>query len=137
MLPVEYEQPAEITCEEYPILLATGRMLYHYCITTRHLKTLMDIRPYELAEIHPEDAEKLGVEEEGFIRVTSRRGSILTRVNITNRVKPGMIFMTFHYKETPTNELTNAAFDPVSKTPEYKVCAVKIEKAESPEEVVS
>ncbi|AFS78674.1 NADP-dependent formate dehydrogenase FdhA [Gottschalkia acidurici 9a] len=136
MLPVEYEPPAELVCEEYPTLLATGRMLYHYCITTRHLETLMKIRPHELAEINPIDAEKLGVKEEEFIRVTSRRGSILTRVTITERVKPGMMFMTFHYKESPVNELTNSAFDPVTKTPEYKITAVKIEKLDDKEEVI-
>lgn len=129
MVPVEYEPPAELVCDEYPVLLATGRMLYHYCITTRHSKTLMDIRPHELAEINPVDAERLGVEEEGFVRVSSRRGSILTRVTITDRVRPGMMFMTFHYMETPINQLTNSAFDPITKTPEYKISAIKVEKA--------
>ena len=87
------------------------------------------------AEINPIDAEKLGVKEEGFIRVTSRRGSILTRVTITERVKPGMMFMTFHYKESPVNELTNAAFDPITKTAEYKISAVRIEKVEEAPEL--
>lgn len=129
MLPVEYEPPAELTCEEYPILLSTGRMLYHYNIMTRHSDSLEKIRPHELAEVHPVDAEKLGLEEGGLIRATSRRGSILTRITITDKVKQGMVFMTFHYKESPVNELTNSAFDPVTKTAEYKVCAMKMEKA--------
>ena len=94
---------------------------------TRHSKKLNDIRPYELAEMNPVDAEKLGVKEEDFVRVTSRRGSITTRVTITERVKPGMMFMTFHYKESPVNELTNSAFDPITKTAEYKISAVKVE----------
>ncbi len=98
---------------------------------TRHSKKLDDIRPHELAEINPVDAEKLGVKEEEFVRVTSRRGSILTRVTITDKVKPGMMFMTFHYKESPVNELTNSAFDPITKTAEYKISAVRVEKAEN------
>ena len=108
-------------------------MLYHYNITTRYSETVDSIRPYELAEIHPVDAEKLGVEEEGFVRVSSRRGSVITRVTITDKVKPGMMFMTFHYRETPTNELTNSAFDPITATGEYKVAAVKIEKVDKEE----
>ncbi|TCS87048.1 formate dehydrogenase major subunit [Keratinibaculum paraultunense] len=128
MIPVEYEEPAELVCDEYPILLSTGRMLYHYNVMTRYLKSLNDIRPYELAEINPIDAEKIGVKEEDFVRVTSRRGSITTRVTITEKVKPGMMFMTFHYKESPVNELTNSAYDPITKTAEYKISAVKVEK---------
>ncbi len=133
IVPVEYREPAELPDEEYPILLSTGRMLYHYNITTRYSETVDSIRPYELAEIHPVDAEKLGVEEEGFVRVSSRRGSVITRVTITDKVKPGMMFMTFHYRETPTNELTNSAFDPITATGEYKVAAVKIEKVDKEE----
>ncbi len=129
MLPVEYEPPAELTCDDYPILLSTGRMLYHYNIMTRHSNTLDTIRPHELAEIHPREAKELGIEENEIVRVTSRRGSILTHVTITDKVKPGMVFMTFHYKESPVNELTNSAADPVTLTAEYKVCAIKVEKA--------
>jgi len=128
MIPVEYEAPAELTNEEYPILLTTGRMLYHYNVSTRYSEKLDAIRPYELADINPVDEERLGLKEEDFIRVTSRRGSIVTRVTITDRVKPGLMFMTFHYKESPVNELTNSAYDPITKTAEYKVSAVKIEK---------
>lgn len=128
MVPVEYEEPNEMVCDEYPILLNTGRMLYHYNIMTRNSETLDAIRPYELAEIHPIDAKKLGLKEEDLAQVTSRRGSIVSRVTITDKVKPGSAFMTFHYKESPVNELTNAAADPITKTAEYKVCAIKIEK---------
>lgn len=128
--PMEYELPAELVDEEYPILLITGRMITHYNVMTRYSEKLDAIRPYELAEINPIDAEKLGLEEEGFMRVTSRRGSIVTRVTITDKVKPGSIFMTFHYKESPVNELTNSAFDPITKTGEYKISAVKLEKVD-------
>lgn len=133
MKAIEYKLPAELVDEEYPILLITGRMITHYNVMTRFSEKLDAIRPYELAEINPVDAERLGLEEEGFMRVSSRRGSVVTRVTITDKVKPGSIFMTFHYRESPVNELTNSAFDPISKTGEYKISAVKIEKVDSME----
>lgn len=125
---IEYKPAAELTCEEYPVLLTTGRMLYHYNIMTRNSDNLNNLRPHELAEINPVDAAKLGVCDGEEIRVTSRRGSIVTRVVVTEKLAPGVMFMTFHYKESPVNELTNSASDPITKTAEYKVCAVKIEK---------
>jgi formate dehydrogenase alpha subunit len=130
MIPVDYELPAELVCKEYPILLTTGRMLFHYNVMTVNSDKLNEMKPYELAEMNEVDAQKLNVENEGFIKVTSRRGSILTRIRITDRVKPGMMFMTFHYKESPVNELTNAAFDPITKTAEYKISAVRVEKVD-------
>jgi formate dehydrogenase alpha subunit len=126
---IEYEAPAELCTDEYPILLSTGRMLYHYNIMTRHSANLESLRPHELAQINPADAQRLDLGEGDAVRVSSRRGSITTRVTVTDVVPPGVVFMTFHYKESPVNELTNAAFDPVTKTAEFKVCAVRIEKA--------
>ena len=126
---IEYEEAAELTNEEYPILLTTGRMLYHYNVSTRNSGTLETLRPHELAEINPADAAGIGVSEGGQMRVSSRRGSLVTRVTVTDRVPPGILFMTFHYRESAVNELTNSAFDPIAKTAEYKVCAVRIEKA--------
>ncbi len=128
MVPVEYEKPAELCDEEYPILLNTGRKLGHYNITTRFSPKLEEINPYELAEVNPEDAKKLGLKELDYARVSSRRGSIITRVTITDRVQPGNMFMTFHFKESPVNELTNDEFDPITLTAEYKISAVKLEK---------
>lgn len=130
MVPVDYEPPAELINKKYPILLNTGRMLYHYNVSTRTSKVLNEIRPYEEAEINPEDALAYGLNKNSVIRVTSRRGSITTRIKITDRVSPGSIFMTFHYKESPVNELTNSASDPITKTAEYKIAAVRIEKEE-------
>jgi len=125
---IEYEAPAELVSDEYPILLTTGRMLYHYNIMTRHSALLEGLRPHELAQINPTDADRLALSEGDMARVTSRRGSITSRVTVTDTVPPGVVFMTFHYKESPVNELTNSAFDPVTKTAEFKVCAVRIEK---------
>jgi formate dehydrogenase major subunit len=126
---IEYEAPAELTNEEYPILLTTGRMLYQYNISTRQSVTLESLAPHELAEINPVDAAVIGVSEGEEMRVSSRRGSVVTRVTVTDRVPAGILFMTFHFWETAVNELTNSAFDPISNTAEFKVCAVKIEKA--------
>jgi predicted molibdopterin-dependent oxidoreductase YjgC len=127
---IPFEPPAELTDDEYPILLTTGRMLYQYNISTRISASLDMLRPHELAQVNPVDAERLGVAEGEMVRVTSRRGSITTRVTVTDRVPVGTVFMTFHYKESPVNELTNAESDPMTKTAEFKVCAVKVEKLE-------
>ena len=128
LLGIEYEAPAELTSQEYPILLTTGRMLYQYNVSTRQSRILDSLAPYELAEINPVDAAAIGVSEGEEMRVSSRRGSVISRVTVTDRVPPGTLFMTFHFRETAVNELTNSAFDPISNTAEYKVCAVKIAK---------
>mgnify|MGYP002756969420 CR=1 FL=1 len=130
LVPAEYKAPGELTCEEYPIVLSTGRMLYHYNVMTRKSDTLNDIRPCELAEINPITAMEYGLEEHDVIEVTSKRGKIWTRVTITDRVKPNMLWMTFHYWESPVNEVTNDAYDPMTMTAEYKVAAVNIKKSD-------
>jgi len=125
---IEHTPPAEMPDEEYPYLLSTGRILYHYNVTTQHSSALAAYRPEEMAMVHPADAATLGVRTGDKVRVTSRRGSVETKVDVTDKVLTGMIWMSFHYKDTKTNELTVDAFDPVSKTGEYKVAAVQIEK---------
>jgi formate dehydrogenase alpha subunit len=132
---IPFEAPAELTDAEYPMLLTTGRMLYHYNIMTRHSEALDGLRPWELAEINPADAEALGLRSGETVRVSSRRGSITTRFVATDRVPPGIMFMTFHYKESPVNELTNSAYDPVTMTAEFKVCAVRVEGEPEPASV--
>ncbi len=74
-------------------------------------------------------AAELGVKTGDEVAVVSRRGRLVTRVQVTDRVPPGIMFMTYHYKEAPVNILTNAVFDPISKTAEYKVAAVRLEPA--------
>jgi formate dehydrogenase alpha subunit len=125
---IEFQNPAEMPDEEYPFLLNSGRKLEHYCVMTRNSQALEANAPEELAELNPQDAQKLGVENGGKIKVTSRRGELTTKVKVTNRVPEGMLFMTFHYKETPTNVLTNSSYDKVTKTYEYKVCGINISK---------
>ncbi|HEX3015687.1 MAG TPA: molybdopterin dinucleotide binding domain-containing protein, partial [Desulfobacteria bacterium] len=129
---IEYQPPAEGPDEKYPIMLTTGRMLFHYGTSTRNSKALNTYRPEERAEVNPVDAERIGVEDGGFMKVESRRGKLVTKIRITDRVPAGVIFMTHHYLETPTNELTNGAYDKVTKTYEYKVCGVRISKVDKP-----
>ena len=129
-MPATYKEPKELPNEEYPYILNTGRMIYHYNITTRYSKRLNDIRPGELMEINAVDAEELGLHEYDCVRVTSRRGSIRARITITDKVQPGQTFMTLHYRESPVNELTSEHMDPITMTGEYKVAAIKIEKIE-------
>ncbi|MBU1662510.1 MAG: molybdopterin-dependent oxidoreductase, partial [Chloroflexi bacterium] len=127
--PVEHIPPAELPDDEYPILLSTGRVLYHWHggQMTRRSKGLLEIYPQSLIEVNEEDALKLGLNGNKRVRVTSRRGSIEVKALITDRVPPGMVYANFHFPESPVNELTIAALDPIAKIPEYKVCAVKVE----------
>ncbi|NOZ21631.1 MAG: formate dehydrogenase subunit alpha [Planctomycetes bacterium] len=128
---VEFKPPQEETNEEYPYILTTGRMLEHYHTGTmsRRVEGLNALAPHGFVEINPADAEKFGVGPDEKIKVVSRRGEIVPRAKITNRVKPGTVFVPFHFAEAAANVLTIDALDPISKIPEYKVCAVRIEKA--------
>ncbi|HWR40782.1 MAG TPA: formate dehydrogenase subunit alpha [Patescibacteria group bacterium] len=126
---IEHQEPAELPDAEYPFLLTTGRILYHYCITTAgYSKQLTEYRPEERAMLHPDDAKRLIIENEDMITVTSRRGSVQAKAWVTDAVLPGGIWMSFHFQECATNEVTSGAGDKVTKTYEYKVCAVKVEK---------
>jgi len=128
--PVTYKKPAELPDEQYPFYLVTGRILYHYHTGTmsRRVKGLNAIAPCGLLEINPADASKLGIQDGEVVRVSSRRGSITPAVRITDRVAPGVVFISFHYREVAANALTNAVYDPIAGIPEFKVSAVKIEK---------
>lgn len=133
---VDHIEPDELPDKEYPFILNTGRKIGHYNISTRNSLTLNAINPYEACEVNPVDAKKLGLAEEDYVKISSRRGELVTRVNITDNVHPGMIFMTHHFKESPVNVLTNGAHDPISKTAEFKVAAVKMEKIKDRDKVV-
>ena len=126
---IEDVPPAELPDEEYPWLLSTGRVLYHWHggELTRRTKGLMEIYSHPLIELNPEDAQRLGVNGSRRLRVSSRRGVIEADAWVTERVPPGIVFANFHFPEACANELTIMALDPVAKIPEYKVCAVKVE----------
>ncbi len=87
------------------------------------------IYPEALVEINPKDAEKLNVSEGNYLQITSRRGSIKVKAWLTERPSPGVVFVPFHFHEAAVNKLTHGIVDPVAKIPEFKVSAVKIEKA--------
>jgi len=128
--PVEYISPAELPDKEYPFLLTTGRILYHFHTgsLSRRSKPLAGIVPEGFLEMNPQDGERLRIKDNHWVRVSSRRGEIKTKVKLTKRVDKGVVFITFHFAESAANLLTNDALDPVAKIPEYKVAAVKIEK---------
>jgi len=127
--PVENVPPAELPDKDYPMVLSTGRVLYHWHggQMTRRSKGLLEIYPQALIEVNDLDAHKLGLNGKKRVRVSSRRGSIEAEALVTDRVPPGMVYANFHFPEASANELTIAALDPVAKIPEYKVCAVKVE----------
>lgn len=128
--PVDYIPPAELPDEEYPFLLSTGRILYHFHTgsLSRRSKPLNSIVPEGFLEMNPADAESLEIKDGDWISVSSRRGKVKTKVRVTERTDKRAVFMSFHFAESAANFLTNDALDPVAKIPEYKVSAVKIEK---------
>ncbi len=129
LIPVAYLPSAETTSREYPLILTTGRSTFHYHATlSRKVPGLNVLGGGECVEINPTDADELEIEDGETVRVISKRGAVRTKAKISRLTPPGVVFMTFHYHETPTNLLTNSALDPVAKIPEFKVCAVKIER---------
>jgi len=123
-------EAAELPDREYPLLLNTGRLLYHWHggTITRRVEGLMELAPRLEIAIHPGDARRLGIRDGALVRVTSRRGELMGAAHLTESVQAGAIFVPFvKLAESAANFLTNAAFDPGSKIPEYKVCAVRVE----------
>jgi formate dehydrogenase alpha subunit len=129
--PVHHTPPAEEPSEDYPLILTTGRNLFHYHTgtMTRRSPKLEREAPEPYVEVNTGDAKRLGVSEGDRVMVSSRRGSITLKARVTDRIIPGSIFIPFHYAEAAANRLTNAALDPLSNIPELKVCAAKLEKA--------
>jgi len=128
--PVTAKDPAETPDAEYPLILSTGRVLYHYHsgTMTRRSGPLAWREPRGYVEINPEDAAAIDLEDDRAVVIKSRRGTVRTRAKISNKVPPGTIFLAFHWREAPANILTqDFALDPVAKIPEYKICAVRIE----------
>jgi predicted molibdopterin-dependent oxidoreductase YjgC len=128
--PVEWKGPREIPDEQYPLVLSTGRVLgqYHTGTMTRRSSILEEIDRGPYVEISPGDAEELSISDGDAVRAVSRRGEIVLPAFVTGRVRRGMVFIPFHYREAAVNLLTSGALDPVCKIPEAKVCAVRLEK---------
>ncbi|MGE5676476.1 MAG: molybdopterin oxidoreductase family protein, partial [Pseudomonadota bacterium] len=125
----EYRDPGELVSNEYPLLMTTGRIQHHYHTGTMTRRSwALDLEyPHGFIEINPADAERLGIKDNNKVRVASKRGEIETVALITDKIKPGVVFMPFHFGETPVNRLTSRNLDPVSEIPELKVCAVRVE----------
>ncbi len=128
--PIEHKDPAEMPDDEYPFILTTGRVPFHFHTGTMTRKTaiLEAEAPQPFVEINKEDAKALGISNGEEVAVESRRGEITLRAEVVDTIKKGVVFIPFHYREAPANILTNPALDPIAKIPEYKVCAVRIRK---------
>jgi assimilatory nitrate reductase catalytic subunit len=128
--PVEHRGAAEEVCEDYPVYLTTGRVLAHYQsgAQTRRVRKLAAAAPDPYVELHPDLADRLGIEADSWVRVVSRRGSAVVRARPTENIRPDTVFIPFHWAGTGrANLLTNPALDPTSRMPEFKVCAVRLE----------
>ena len=126
----EFKPSNELPDEEYPFILMTGRILYHYnaAAMTSRSQGLMDIAGEGFIEINYKDAERLGIKNGERIRVSSRRGEISATARVGRKVSEGETWMPFHFPDSPVNVITNAALDDFARIPEYKVCAIKIGK---------
>jgi predicted molibdopterin-dependent oxidoreductase YjgC len=134
MIAVVPRFPAEPPDEEYPMVMTTGRSLYHYHTgtMTRRSAPLSWRDPRGYAEINVEDADELGIRDAGMVIIHSRRGKVRAQARVGQRVPPGVVFLPFHWRETPANLLTqDYALDPIAKIPEYKVTAVRLERPRS------
>ncbi len=131
-IPEDYTPPKEMPDEEYPMIFTTGRHYaqYNFGSMTRKTAGIEQIYPEALAEINPVDADRLGISERSLIRITSRRGSVKTRATITERSQQGTIFIPYHFAEVPVNQLTLNSLDRLSRSPQYKICSVKVEVLE-------
>jgi len=128
---IDFKPPAEVPDEEYPLYLTTGRVLFQYHTGTMTMKTddLNVLAPECFVEIARADAETYGLKSGDLVRIGSRRGQIEVKTLVSERAVPGTVFIPFHYVKAAANRLTNNALDPIAGIPEFKVCAVRIEKA--------
>ncbi len=127
--PVEYGTESELPDDEYPFILSTGRVLYHWHGGTMTRVSALDaIWPECTVELHPHDAARLGLETSDWVDVASRRGTISARLLVTGRSPEGTVFIPFHFAEAAANVLTDNRLDARAKIPDYKVCGVKISR---------
>jgi predicted molibdopterin-dependent oxidoreductase YjgC len=130
---LEFGTESELPDATYPYLLSTGRVLYHWHGGTLSRRSKLDeIWPEATAEVHPEDAARLGVSTGSWVEVASRRGAVQMRVMVTGRSPQGVVFVPFHFVEAAANVLTNDRLDPKAKIPDFKVCAVQLTPIEAP-----
>jgi predicted molibdopterin-dependent oxidoreductase YjgC len=127
---IEYRPPAEVADAEYPVYLTTGRVLYQYHTGTMTMKSpgVHELEPECFVEISGRDARDWGISDNEKIHIISRRGSLEASARISDQAVQGTIFIPFHYARAAVNTLTNGALDPTAKIPEFKVCAVRVER---------
>jgi predicted molibdopterin-dependent oxidoreductase YjgC len=138
--PIGARDPAEQPDEEYPLILTTGRLLYHYHsgTMTRRSGPLHWREPRGFAEINAVDAEGIELKDGQAVVIKSRRGEVRTKARISEDVPPGTVFLAFHWREAPANVLTqDHALDPIAKIPEYKVAAIRLENPRKKKEKAS
>lgn len=130
-VPVTYTPPIEVPDEEFPFTLTTGRRYesYNTHTQTRYYADGVKLKQTEeTIDIHPDDGVRIGIQDGELVEVRSRRGSLKVKAKFTEQVAPGLVFMSFHWHEVPTNVLTINEYDPISGTAEFKACAVNISK---------
>ncbi len=138
--PVEWHPAAEEPDEEYPLTLTTGRVVSQYLsgTQTRRIGGLVNQNPAAYCEMHPRLADKLGVAHGDFVRVESRRGAATMRAMVVKTIRPDHVFIPYHWPlERAANNCTIRALDPVSKIPEFKICAVRVARVEQPDDAVA
>jgi formate dehydrogenase major subunit/formate dehydrogenase alpha subunit len=127
---LDHQGSGEVPDETYPLVLITGRIREHYNngSMTRRSSGISELVPEELVEISLADAQSLGINHMDWVKVSSRRGEVQVRAKVTDRSQTGNVFMTFHHENALTNVLTSEHRDPITGTPEYKSCAVRVER---------
>ena len=139
-LPVEWRPSVEMPDSEYPLILTTGRVVSHFLsgTQTRRIGGLMDQYPQPLCEMHPRLAERLGIVENDFVKVESRRGHVVVRAQLVKTIRPDTVFVPYHWPlDRAANNCTIRAIDPVSNIPEYKICAVRVTKVDPPDDPIA
>ena len=129
-----YTPPTEDVDEEYPLILTTGRVVSQFLSgsQTRRIGPLIDQYPEPRMEMHPTLAQQLGIAEDDWVTAESRRGTCTLRARVVQTIRPDTIFIPYHWPgDKSANQLTISAQDPISKIPEFKVCAVKVYKAQA------
>jgi len=127
----DYRPPAEDVDEAYPIFFTSGRVVSQYLsgTQTRRIGSLVDQYPEPLCEMHPRLAVRLGIRDGDLVKVSTRRGEIVVPAQLVKSIRPDTVFIPYHWPgKKAANQITNRALDPISKIPEFKVCACKIEK---------
>jgi assimilatory nitrate reductase catalytic subunit len=139
-IPVEWRPSAEMPDTDYPIILTTGRVVAHFLsgTQTRRIGALVDQAPQPFCEIHPLLAATIGITDGDYVKVESRRGSVVVHAKVVKTIRPDTVFVPWHWPlDRSVNNLTIRALDPQSFIPEYKICAVRVCKAEAPHDAIA